>query len=421
MRRVLPILLLAMSAIAARADDWPQWRGVNRDGRSAETDLLKTWPDEGPPLAWKVNHVGAGYSAPSIANGKIYLMGNGTGDQRHKEWVVCLDERSGAQVWACATGLIRHNGGGYPGPRSTPTVADGRVYALGLAGRLLCCNAETGQPIWFRELTRDFGATAPRYGYSESLLVDGDRVICTPGGQKTVVALNAATGAELWSANAGDPASYSSPIKATFAEIDQYVVFTEKALLGIAAENGAVLWRYTDPSNGQVNCPTPLVVGQTVFAASGYGRGGACGWVQKDKEGAFSVKPLYFTNKMQNQYGGYVFVDGFLYGSSDPGVLVALNYKTGVVARADRTGRFAIAYADGMLYLRGEDGRVDLYPASATQRTRAGTLEQPDRSETRAWTHPVIANGRLYLRDQHLLLSYDIRAKQSPEAAAAEK
>jgi len=411
------LALTLLGTAFAAAEDWPQWRGPSRDGKSAETGLLKEWPEAGPPLAWTANSAGQGYGTPSVAAGKLFVMGNGSG----REWIICLDEASGKQVWACATGRIRSNGGGYPGPRSTPTVANGKVYAMGLAGRLICCDANTGRPLWHREMTRDFGGEEPRWGYSESVLVDGDRVLCTPGKEKTVVALDAGSGQEIWSAKAGDPASYSSIVKAVIAETPQFVAFTLRGLVGIAAADGAVLWRYDEPSNGQVNCPTPVVVGSTVFAASGYGRGGGCAWIRKDDAGKFTAKQLYFTNKIQNQHGGFVVVDGILYGCGDPGALVCLNYKTGVVTKAVRTGRFSIAYADGMLYLRCEDGRMDLYEASSTEPTRRGSFMQPSRSKSKAWPHPVIANGRLYLRDQNLIFCYNIAGPKTAAPAEVEK
>jgi len=400
--------LIAATTVVV-ADDWPQWRGPNRDGKSAETGLLKEWPAEGPPLVWKANTAGIGFSTPSVADGKVFVMGNGPVD----EWIVCLDDKTGKQIWACKTGGIRSRGGGYPGPRSTPTVGGGKVYALGLAGRLVCCDAETGRPIWHREMTRDFGGKEPLCGYSESVLLDGDRVICTPGMKKTVVALDAETGEEIWAAKGGDPASYSSIIKAVLCKTPQYIAFTLRGVVGIRASDGAILWRYDAPSNGQANCPTPVVVGSTVFAASGYGKGGGCVWIRQDENGAIVPRELYATNKMQCQHGGFVVVDGFLYGCADPGVLVCLNYKTGVVAKAIYTGRFSIAYADGMLYVRNEDGAVDLYEASSTNLVRRATFQQPDRSQFKAWPHPVIANGRLYLRDQYVVLCYDISAKKA--------
>jgi hypothetical protein len=421
MRRALLLALTAtLSTLTASADDWPQWRGPFRDGKSAEVGLMKRWPQGGPPLAWKVNHCGEGYDAPSVSNGRIYLMGNGQ-DERAREWIVCLDERNGQQLWSCMTGAIRSNGGGYPGPRSTPTLANGKVYVMGLAGRIVCCDAVTGQPLWFRDVARDLRGVEPRWGYAESLLVDGNRVICTPGGENTLVALDANTGRDIWSAHVGDRASYSSPIKAVFNDTEQYVAFTEKGLIGVRAADGVLLWRYDAPSNGQVNCATPIVAGSTVFAASGYGRGGGCASIQLNKEGAFSAKQLYFTNRMQNLHGGMVLLDKYLFGCADPGVLVCMTYKSGGVVRAVRTGRFSLTLADGMLYARNEAGRVDLFEATSALTCR-GTFEQPFRSKQKAWAHPVIANGRLYLRDQYLLLCYDIMAQPAgvgPDAKAA--
>lgn len=410
MPRALPFALtLIFLAATASAEDWPQWRGPFRDGKSAELGLMKRWPQGGPPLAWKANNCGEGYSAPSISNGRVYLMGNGEKD-RNREWIVCLDEKNGQQVWSCMTGAVRSNGGGYPGPRSTPTLANGKVYVMGLAGRIVCCDATTGRPLWFRDVTRDLRGVEPRWGYAESILVDENRVICTPGGENTLVALDANTGKDIWAAKAGDRASYSSPIRAVFNDTPQYVAFTEKGLIGIRAADGVFLWRYDAPSNGQVNCATPIVAGSTVFAASGYGRGGGCASIQLNKEGAFFSKQVYFTNRMQNLHGGLVLVDKYLFGCSDPGVLVCMTYKSGGVVRAARTGRFSLAFADGMLYVRTEMGRVDLYEATSAMPAR-GTFEQPFRSKQKAWAHPVIANGRLYLRDQYLLLAYDITAK----------
>jgi outer membrane protein assembly factor BamB len=417
---ILFAFLYAFIAAAgpASAEDWPQWRGPNRDGKSVEKGLLKKWPKEGPTLAWQFEEAGAGYGTPSVADGNVFVMGNG---RNGKEWILCLDEKTGKQNWALATGRIKSGGGGFPGPRCTPTYSNGRLYVIGPGGRVFCCDAKGGQFIWKREMATEFGGKEPTWGYSESPLVDGDKVICTPGGQKTVVALEAKTGKEIWAAKVGDPAGYSSVVKATFGETPQYVAFTQLGVVGVSAADGTVLWRYDAPSNGQVNCPTPVVVGDTVFAASGYGKGGGCATIQKDAKGAFTAKQVYFTNKMQCLHGGYLVVDGFLYGCGDPGVLACLNYKTGTVARALHTGRFSIAWADGMLYVRSEDGRMDLYEAAAGNITRKGSFEQPSRARQKAWTHPVIANGHLYLRDQYLLLCYDISAEQAKPAEDGEK
>ena len=406
-------VLLTLFAAAASADDWPQWRGPNRDGKSAETGLLKTWPQGGPPLAWTADNAGIGYGSPSVADGKVFVMGNGRGE----EWAVCLEEKTGKTLWACASGRIRSNGGGYPGPRCTPSFANGKVYFIGLAGRIVCCDANKGTPIWYRQMVAEFGGKEPTWGYSESPLVDGDRVICTPGMQNTVVALDAKTGKSVWEAKAGDPASYSSVIKAVYENTPQYVAFTERGLIGIRATDGTVLWRYDMPSNGQANCCTPVAVGKTVFAASGFGRGGGCAWIRTDDTGAFAPKELYSTNKTQCQHGGYVVVNRHLYGCGDPGVLVCLDYTTGKPSAARRTGRFSIAYADGMLYMRHETGKMELWEASPTKPVSRGSFEQPYRSKFKAWAHPVIANGRLYLRDQTQLLCYNIQLEEKKEPA----
>ena len=418
MRRalILTATIGMLLATTVTADDWPGWRGPNRDGVSTEEGLLKTWPKEGPPQAWAINSAGYGYGAPSIADGKVFIMGNGP----EKEWVSCYDEKTGKQLWACATGPIPSAGKGFAGPRSTPTYYEGRVYVIGINGWLLSIDADTGKPIWFTELMRHWGGRKPLWGYSESPLVDKGVVIVTPGGQNSVIALDAKSGKKIWAANLGDPASYSSPIVATLAETKMYVVFTETGLVGLRASDGVLLWRYNAPSNGQANIPTPVVVGSTVFAASGYGKGGGCVWIKKNDEGKYEAEELYFTNKMQNMHGGFVVLDGYLYGCSDPGVMVALNYKTGKVAKVVRTGRFSIAAADDMLYVRHEDGKMFLFNASPTSLVKRGEFEQEYRSEEKAWPHPVIANGRLYLRDQYFLYAYDIM-KDRPKPAETDE
>ena len=319
------------------------------------------------------------------------------------------------------TGAIRSNGGGYAGPRCTPTVANGKVYVMGLAGRIVCCDVRhRPAPLVPRRYSRlctasSLAGAMPSRSWSMATASSAPLVARTPSSRWMPT-----PGRDIWSAPVGDRASYSSPVKAVFNDTEQYVAFTEKGLIGVRAADGVLLWRYDAPSNGQVNCATPIVAGSTVFAASGYGRGGGCASIQLNKEGAFSAKQLYFTNRMQNLHGGMVLLDKYLFGCADPGVLVCMTYKSGSVVRAVRTGRFSIALADGMLYARNETGRVDLFDATSALTCR-GTFEQPFRSKQKAWAHPVIANGRLYLRDQYLLLCYDITAQPTsvgPDAKA---
>jgi outer membrane protein assembly factor BamB len=394
----------------ALADDWPAWRGPNRDGLCQETGLLKQWPEGGPKLAWKVTGLGEGFSGPSIVGNLLFTMGN----RDDKEWVMALDwTKKGKEVWAAPIGPIRHNGGGYPGPRSTPTFEDGRIYTLGVNGDLVCVDAKTGREQWRRDLVRDFGGSIPQWGYAESVLVDGKWVVFTPGGPKaTIAAVLKTSGRPVWGAPVGDPAGYSSVIKATMGKVEQYVTLTHKGVIGVRAKDGTPLWRYDRPANGTANVPTCIWYRQTIFAASGYSTGGGLAWIKKSGNG-FSAQEVYFTRDMKNHHGGVILFDGYLYGSSDPGVLTCLDYKTGDKKWADRScGKGSVLYADGMLYVRSERGPISLVAATPDGFQLKGRFEQPDRSGKETWPHPVIANGMLYIRDQDVLLCYDVRAEQ---------
>jgi outer membrane protein assembly factor BamB len=389
----------------AQEHDWPQWLGARRDGLSRETGLLQEWPRGGPRLLWKTRGLGRGYSTPSVAAGRVFTMGN----RRGKEYVLAFDELTGKRLWATALGPVRSSGGGFPGPRSTPTVDGEWVYALGLAGDLACLEASTGKRRWQRNLRRRFGGQAGTWGYSESPLVDGDRVVCTPGGRRaTLVALRKQTGKTIWRAAVpgGDTAAYSSVVIADAGGRRQYVQFLSGGLVGVSARRGRFLWRYRKPANSTANCCTPVVSGQHVFAASGYDTGG--GLVKLSRGGR--ARQVYFTRAMKNQHGGMVLVDGHLYGCTDPGLLVCLDFKTGRVRWKSRhPGKGSLAYADGRLYYRNEGGPLILVEANPRRYEERGYLSQPARSGSRAWPYPVIANGRLYLRDQGVLLCYDVK------------
>ncbi len=409
----LSLLLLVLLSTHAVAADWPGWRGPRRDGLCSERGLLKQWPEEGPPLLWKKTGLGESYSTPSVVGNMLYTMGDGNG----KEWVVALDvSRKGLQVWASATGMIRHKGSGYAGPRSTPTIDDDRLYALGINGELVCMNTRDGSIRWHRNLVEDFGGKIPQWGYSESVLIDGDRAVCTPGGETaTVAALNKMTGETVWTSPIGQPASYSSIIPVKIGGVPQYVAFTGKSLLGVAAANGKLLWNYDAPANtsyGGINVATPISLGQTVFASSGYGTGAGCAWIRRGADG-FQAQQIYFTKDLKNHHGGVLLVDGYLYGANDPGILTCLDYKTGkVMWKSREPGKCSLVYADGMLICRSEKGPVTLVEATPREFRLRGKFDQPDRSGKNAWPYPIVVDGRLYLRDQDVLLCYDLRAKR---------
>jgi outer membrane protein assembly factor BamB len=392
---------------SAAAEDWPGWRGPDRDGICKEKGLLKEWPPGGPKLLWKATSLGEGYSGPAVVGKVLYTMGNGNG----KEWVVARDiSQEGKQLWASAIGAIRHNGGGYPGPRATPTIDGDRLYTLGVNGDLVCMNLRNGQIVWGQNLVQGAGGAIPQWGYSESPLVDGTWVLCTPGGQRaTIAAYLKANGRPVWGAPIGDPAGYSSIIKVNIAKTPQYVTLTARGVVGVNAKDGKPLWRYDKPANGTACISTCVNLGQTVFAASGYNTGGGLAWIKKGDRG-FTAQEMYFTKDMKNHHGGFVLVDGYLYGSDDPGTLVCLEFKTGEVKWRDRKpGKCSVLFADGMLYCRSERGPITLVEATPDGYREKGRFDQPDRSGKEAWPHPVIADGKLFIRDQDVLLCYDVR------------
>jgi len=409
-------LLVAAAALAApdapsfqpQPHDWPQWRGPERTGASAQTGLLKSWPREGPPLVWKARHLGLGYSAPSVAAGRVFTLGN----YGENEYAVALDDRTGKELWSTVIGPVRSGGGGYPGPRSTPTVDGDLLYALGLNGDLVCLSVATGKKHWQCNLVRDFGGSPGTWGYSESPLVDGDKVICTPGGSSaTLVALDKRTGKPLWKSRGaeGDSAAHASAVIAELWGQRQYVQFVSSGLIAVAADSGRPVWTYSRPANSTANCATPIVSDGCVFATSSYGAGG--GLVRFSGKGVKGdLKEVYFTRSMQNHHGGVVLAGGYLYGATDPGLLVCLEFATGqVMWRERRPGKGSTAVADGRLYHRHEEGPVLLIEANPKGYVECGYLSPPQQSGSPTWPHPVIANGRLYLRDQDMLWCYDVK------------
>jgi outer membrane protein assembly factor BamB len=437
----LASLLLASTALAASSSesfDWPQWQGPDRDAISKEQGLLKEWPKEGPPLAWEVKDLGGGYGAPSVADGRIFGMSKREG----KEVVWALSQADGKALWATTLDEAPSQGmpQGQEGPACTPTVDGERMYVITNAGELACLQVADGKVVWHRSMTEDFGGRIPTWSYRESPLVDGDKVVCTPGGtDSTLMALDKLTGKTIWKSQVPDApargpaggrggrrggfkqsgASYASAIAIDFDGQRQYVQFLAKTLVGVAAADGKVLWRYDAPANGNaINCSTPLYHDGVVFAASAYGAGGGAAKLVKDADGNIKAEELWFSKKIQNHHGGVIYFDGCLYGANggnEGGALVCLDFKTGNVLwnqrQENRAPKGSIALADGRFYYRCENGTMLLIEPSSKEYIEHGRFEQPDRSKSPDWAHPVIANGKLYLRDQNVLLCYDVKAK----------
>ncbi|RIK82280.1 MAG: serine/threonine protein kinase [Planctomycetota bacterium] len=645
--------LFACAALAdeGRAEDWPQWRGPDRNAISPEVGLLQQWPEGGPPLVWRADGLGGGYSAPAISAGRIFGMSY-RGDQ---EVVWARSESGGQELWAKPLGPANREGmpQGSEGPGCTPTVDGDRLYVLGARGALACLQAADGEIVWQRNLVDDFGGQPPTWRYNESPLVDGDKLVCTPGGTDAlIVALDKNTGEVQWKCKALDAASggqaaeprperrdqtpdrrpeggprpdrqsgapsggppsgptrgdgapaaiagtkdpslflsehwgmtafslkvpngkylarlyfaetfdgitapgqrvfsfnvegrqfndfdiwekaggprrayvEETPVEITdeefridfTAEVEnpaikaielipesasnkdgsppaeairinagaserftdssgqvwqpdqgfeggslnpgfggfaggspgfgpggrggrggrgdftqsnaayasaiaidhdgqrQYVQLTARALIGVAAADGQLLWRYDRAANRMgINCSTPLYHDGVLFAASAYGNGGAAVKLTKDAGGAVAAEEVYFSSNMQNHHGGMIVVDDCLYGASggnEGGFLVCLDFKTGEVLWRDRKApKGSLAFADGRLYLRSEAGELVLIEPSRQRFIERGRFQQPDRTESPAWTHPVIAGGKLYVRDQDALFCYDVKAK----------
>lgn len=418
---VLGVAVWSATRLTAAAD-WPQWQGPGRNAISGERGLLQQWPKEGPPLAWKVKGLGGGQSTPSVAAGRIFGMSHRGAD----EVVWALSEKDGSALWVTRLGPVFAQDD-WPqaseGPGSTPTVDGERLYVVGLGGTLSCVQAGDGKILWQRSLTQDFGGKVPVWSFRESPLVDAGKVVVTPGGpDATLVALDKLTGKTLWKSQVpGSPgAAYSSPIAVDFEGQRQYVQMTARALVGVAASDGKFLWRYDRPANANgINVATPIHLQGRVFAASAYGTGGGLVKLGRDASGKVTAEEVYFTPKMQNHHGGMIVHEGTLYGANGGnagGYLLSLDFQTGDVrwderASGRRAPKGSVALADGRLYYRTEDGPVLLIEPSPKEYLERGRFEQPDRSDKPAWAHPVIANGKLYLRDQDMLLAYDVTAK----------
>lgn len=396
--------------IEPRAYDWPQWRGPERTGVSKETGLLGNWPTGGPKLVWKNTSLGAGYSTPSIARGHIF----GLSFRGKDEVVWVLDEATGKEIWSQRLAKAQHTKAsqGNEGSHSTPTVDGDAVYVEGIQGDIACLNLRDGEIRWQKSLVGDFGGDVPIWGYSESPLVDGDQVIFTPGGNTaTLVALDKKSGATVWKSAVpgGNTAAYSSPVVAEIDGQRQYVQLLHQGVVGVSAKEGRFLWRYDKPANNVANCTTPIVSGNLVFAASGYGNGGGLARVTR-KGDQFQADEVAFSKHMKNHHGGVVLIDGYYYGADDPGSLACLDAKTLQVMWEERKpGKGSISAADGRLYYRNEAGPIVLVDASRKGYVERGRLDQPDRTRQSAWPHPVIANGKLYIRDQNVLLCYDVK------------
>jgi outer membrane protein assembly factor BamB len=400
-------VLLGVTAIDA-ASDWPQWQGPDRTRISKETGLQKEWPAAGPSVVWTATTLGSGYGSVAVAGDRVFVQSTRGSDSV----VVALDRANGKEVWSKALGASGTNDKG-PGPRGTPTVDGDRLYVLTENGDLACLRTD-GTAVWQRNILRDFGGSQIRWLISESPLVDGSHVIVSPGGPSAgMVKLDKMTGKTVWTAkDLSDPAGYSSVIAADVQGVRTYMTFTAAAGVGVRASDGKLMFRYPNAANRTANIATPIFSNNKVFFTSAYGTGGGLLDLTA-QNGEVNSKEVYFTTNMKNHHGGVVLVDSYLYGFNDA-ILTCLEFATGNVMWRDRSvGKGSVTFADGRLYIQSENNVVGLAEATPSGYREKGRFDIPDKGLP-SWAHPVVSDGRLYVRNQDTLLVYDVKSRTTP-------
>ncbi|NNE92460.1 MAG: PQQ-binding-like beta-propeller repeat protein [Verrucomicrobiales bacterium] len=398
------------------ADGWPNFRGAKLDGISPDKGLLKTWPANGPEKVWTYENAGNGYASVSVSGGKVFTIGTRESDVV----VIALDEATGNELWSkkiSTDDQQGYNAGWGHGPRSTPTYSEGHVYALGPKGTLACLSAEDGNVVWRRHMIDDFGGRAGGWGFSESPFIEGDKLVIGPGGQTAgLVALNKKTGEVMWKAEEVKPgkAEYATVVPADINGVHQYIRLFEKQVVGVDADSGKLLW--SSPWDGATAViPTPIVDGNRVYIGSGYGKG--CKMIEIDSN--FNTTDDWQNKIMKNHHGGFIKVGDHIYGFSDGAGLICQSWDDGEMVWNEKDGQFlakgSVTVADGMIYcLNEQNGACTLGKISPDGFEKGGQFILEPQSEIRhnqgkIWSHPVVINGRLYLRDQDLIHCYNLK------------
>ena len=399
--RTVAVMAALLLPGALWAADWPQWRGPNRDGKSAETGLLKAWPAGGPKQVWKKSGIGSGYSSATVANGMVYI----TGDVGGQLTVTALDA-NGQDKWTAAVGNAYQ--GNRPGTRSSCVIDGGRLYIISGLGAVACLDAAKGSKVWTRSM-KEFGGRQPQWAYAESVLIRGNLAVITPGGRTPMVALDKKTGKTVWkSSGFAARAHYSSPIAVTYQGVPMIIQGTGDGIFAVDPGTGKTLWSNGWCKGNTANCPMPAFSDGYVFWANGYGKGGICLKLSV-ADGTVKAEEAWTTTEMVSHHGGYVILDGFIYGNHGNG-WACLDLRTGQRKWFERgVGKGSLTYADGMLYLFGErGGRAGLLPATTGAPAMKGGFSVSGKGTS--WAHPVVANGRLYLRYDDTLYCFDVKA-----------
>lgn len=400
-----------LGAAEAKSADWPQFRGPNRDDISPDKGLLRQWPKDGPRLLWKAKSIGSGYSSVAIAGGKIFTLGNDKG----KTFVYAISQEDGKALWQAELGKAGGNLG------CTPTVDGDMVYVIGQEGDLACIRAASGEIVWRKSFFEDFEGKYGGWKFTESPLIDGDQLVCTPGGKDAgMVALNKKTGLVVWKCPIpvkNTAAGYSSIVIANVGGVRQYVQLMAAGVVGVRAKDGKFLWKYQNMFDGNTaNIPTPIVIGDHLFCAAGYGKGAALLQIVVDKDDV-SVKEIYFKRELTNKHGGVVMVGDYVYGDTDDsGYPYCAEVKTGKVMwkkteRGPGEKSAAVTYADGHLYFRYQNGVMALVEATPKEYKEVSSFKIPD-ARGPSWAHPVVVGGKMYLREGDQVLCFDVRDSQ---------
>jgi len=399
-------LVLAIGCSVVADADWAQWQGPLRDNKSPDTGLLKKWPAGGPKLLWTGRGLGGGYSTVAIADGMIYTTGMVSGQDTIRAF-----DMDGKDKWRVKNGPGWK--GDKPGSRATPTIDDGLLYVLSGMGRLGCFDAKSGKEKWAVQVTSKFGGRVPKWGYAESVLIDGEKVICTPGGPRAaVVALNKKTGTTIWATTgSSDGASYCPPIVFELGGIRQIATMTVNGAMGVAPETGKVLWRYRHKTDWDVHATSLVFHNGSIYGTSGYGSGGFK-LDLKVAGGKVQVTKKWTDKNLDDHHGGIVMLDGYIYGPDSRRSWVCLDFNTGALKYKTRgVGKGSITYADGMLYCFSERGTMGLVKATPTGHQVVSSFKVPRGGRGLYWAHPVVIDGRLYVRHAENLYAYDVKAR----------
>ena len=410
--------VLAIGSSGAVAADWPQFRGPARDGKSAEKISFQNWDTKAPELLWMGEGMGGGYASVAVVGDRIYTTGN----LKDGQGVVAVDAKDGKVVWSTVLteGTPKH---GFEGARCTPTVVGDHLWVTTSNGMIACLTIADGKVVWKKGFEAEWGGKMMSgWGFAESVLVDGNMAVCTPGGPEAMmVALEKDTGKEVWKCKAGEfgdngkpGAGYSTMAISMGAGVKQYVQMTGRGVIGVRASDGKFMWGYNHTANDTANISTPVVVGDHVFSSTAYGAGAGLVKLTKDGDGV-KAEEVYFlkADTLQNHHGGMILVDGYIYcgHKQNGGDLMCIDIKTGKLAwgpiKAPGKGSAAVTYADGHLIFRYQNGLLVLVEATPKEYRMKGSFK-PEFQERESWAHPVVSGGRLYLREQDKLMCYKL-------------